>query len=88
MMAHTPHTTSRLNIFEPTTLLIANELLPASDAVTLTEHSGRLVPMATTVIPTIREGTRSCLAILALPSTKKSAPLIRKTKPIISRIND
>ena len=54
--AHAPHTTIRLKIFDPTTLLTASVLFPASDAVTLTAHSGRLVPIATIVIPIIMEG--------------------------------
>ena len=52
----TPHTTSRLKILEPTALLMARELLPVREAVTLTAHSGRLVPMATMVMPMIMEG--------------------------------
>lgn len=54
---HTPHTTIRLNMLEPTTLLTASALLLLSDAVTLTAHSGRLVPMATIVSPIIIDGT-------------------------------
>ena len=54
--AHTPTTTNPLKIFDPTTLLTASVLFPASDAVTLTAHSGRLVPIATIVIPIIMEG--------------------------------
>ena len=49
--AQIPTTTSPLKIFEPTTLLMAISLLPASAALMLTEASGALVPMATMVSP-------------------------------------
>ena len=81
--AHIPHTTMRLKMFEPMTLLMARSFLAAIEAETLTEVSGRLVPIATMVIPIIMEGTRSFLATDELPSTKKSAPLISRTKPTI-----
>ena len=84
--AHTPQTTIRLKMLEPTALLTARALLPAMEAVTLTAVSGRLVPIATTVIPMMIDGTRRRFATLALPSTKKSAPLIKKIKPTISVI--
>ena len=57
------------------------------DAVTLTAHSGRLVPIATIVSPIIIDGTLNLLATDELPSTKKSAPFIRSTKPITSNTN-
>ena len=85
--AHTPHTTIRLNILEPITLLTAKALLLLSEAVTLTAHSGRLVPIAIIVSPIIIEGTFNLFATDELPSTKKSAPFIRSTKPIISSNN-
>ena len=47
--------------------------------------SGALVPKETTVSPMMSEGTRSLAAIEEAPSTKKSAPLIRKTKPTTSK---
>ena len=53
------------------------------EAVTLTAHSGKLVPIATIVSPMIIEGTFNLFATEELPSTKKSAPLINNTKPII-----
>ena len=80
--AHTPITTIRLNILEPTTLLTASSLLPVSDADTLTAVSGSDVPIATIVSPIMIDGTCSLFATLELPSTKKSAPLISSTKPI------
>ena len=81
-IAHTPITTIRLKILEPTTLLTASSLLPAIDADTLTAVSGSDVPIATIVSPIIIDGTCSLFATLELPSTKKSAPLISSTKPI------
>ena len=83
IIAHTPITTIRLNILEPTTLLTASSLLPVIDADTLTAVSGSDVPIATIVSPIIIDGTCSLFATLELPSTKKSAPLISRTKPII-----
>ena len=79
-----PQIAIKLNRFEPMALLMAREFCPLREAVIVTEHSGRLVPIATIVIPIISVGTRSRLATLTLPSTKKSAPFIRSTKPIIS----
>ena len=81
--AQTPQTTMRLKMLEPTALLIARSFLPSSEALTLTEVSGRLVPIATMVIPIMSEGTFSRFATAELPSTKKSAPLISRTKPTI-----
>ena len=79
---HTPITTIRLNILEPTTLMTASTLLPVIEADTLTAVSGREVPIATMVSPMMMDGTCSLFATLELPSTKKSAPLISSTKPI------
>ena len=81
-IAHTPITNIRLKMFEPTTLLIASSLLCTIDAVTLTAVSGRDVPIATIVSPIIIDGTFNFFAMLELPSTKKSAPLIRNTNPM------
>ena len=78
---HTPITNIRLKILDPTTLLIANSLLCAIEAVTLTAVSGSDVPIATIVSPIMMDGTFSFFATLELPSTKKSAPLIRRTNP-------
>ena len=43
--------------------------------------------MATIVRPIIMDGTLNFFAIEDVPSTKKSAPFIRKIKPIIKKIN-
>lgn len=79
--AQIPTTTRPLKIFEPTTLLMAISLLPASAALMLTEASGALVPMATMVRPMMTLGTFRIPAREELPSTKKSAPLIRSINP-------
>ena len=86
--AHAPHTSIKLNRLEPITLLTANALFPATEAVTLTASSGRLVPIATIVSPTIIDGIRRALATEELPSTKKSAPLINKTNPTSNKTID
>jgi hypothetical protein len=74
-------------MLEPTTLLTASSLLPASEADTLTAVSGSDVPIATIVSPIIIDGTCSLFATLELPSTKKSAPLISSTNPITRNIS-
>ena len=79
--AQIPTTTRPLKIFEPTTLLMAISLLPASAALMLTDASGALVPMATMVRPMMTLGTFRIPAREELPSTKKSAPLIRSINP-------
>ena len=59
-------------------------LLPAIPAAMLTDASGALVPIATTVRPITTDGIFSICAIEDAPSTKKSAPFINKTKPKIN----
>lgn len=81
--AQIPTTTRPLNMLEPTTLLIAMSLLPERAALILTDASGALVPIATMVSPMITLGTLRILAREELPSTKKSAPFINSTKPIV-----
>ena len=82
MIAAQPTTASRLKILEPMMLPRDIPLLPFIPAVMLTAASGALVPMETRVRPMMIEGIFSNLAIEEEPSTKKSAPLISKTKPI------
>jgi hypothetical protein len=50
-------------------------------AIIETEASGALVPKATIVKPMIMLGIFKVFAIEELPSTKKSAPLIKSMKP-------
>jgi hypothetical protein len=77
-----PITRRILNIFEPTTLPTAISLEFLRAAFILTAVSGELVPKATIVSPTRIEGTLKILAMEDEPSTKKSAPLTSKAKPI------
>ena len=65
-------------------LIIGFVLLIKGAALMLTEASGALVPMATIVRPIMTLGILRNLASEVLPSTKKSAPLINSTKPMIS----
>ena len=84
--AQIPTTIKPLKILEPIILLKAISLFPVNAARILTDASGALVPIATIVKPMITLGTFRNLARLQLPSTNKSAPLIRKIKPIINKI--
>ena len=86
MTAHTPSTISRLNRFDPITLLTASPFDPFIAEEILTASSGALVPIATMVSPTMSEGIFIFFAREELPSTKKSAPFISTTKPARSRI--
>ncbi len=61
-------------MLDPTALLIARELLPVREAVTLTAHSGRLVPMATMVIPMIIEAIGDVLLQQNFPLQKNLHP--------------
>ena len=87
MTALVPTTTNVLKILEPTILEIAISLLPIKPAVILTLASGKLVPSATIVKPIITEGTFNLRATLALPSTNKSAPFIKRTIPNTNKRN-
>ena len=60
--------------------------LPLSNDFTLTANSGALVPKATMVRPIRILDTLKFSAIPLAPSTKKSAPFISTTKPIINKI--
>ena len=59
---------------------------PEVAAVILTAASGALVPIATMVRPTMTEGIFKCFAMDEEPSTNKSAPLTRNTKPSINKM--
>jgi hypothetical protein len=80
-----PTTIKRLKILEPITFPREIALFELTLAEMLMAASGILVPRDTTVRPMISDGTLSLVAIDEAPSTKKSAPLIRKTKPTISQ---
>jgi hypothetical protein len=73
-------------MLDPRTLLIAISLDPCRAAEKLTDSSGALVPNATIVSPTIMLGIRRKRAMEEAPSTKKSAPLIRRIKPRINSV--
>ena len=81
-----PTTTSMLKILLPIMLLTAMALLPVRAEAMLTAASGALVPNATIVSPIIIDGIFNLLARSLDPSTKKSAPLIRRTKPTTNNI--
>ena len=83
--ADTPKMSRMLAMLLPTTLPRAMSLLPLTPAEILTNSSGADVPKATTVSPTAVGDTCSPLASRAAPSTKRSAPLIRTTKPSNSK---
>ncbi len=55
--------------------------LPANASITVTASSGAEVPSATTVTPIIKVEILSFFAIPDAPSTKKSAPFTKRTKP-------
>ena len=76
-----PITISMLNKLLPITLPTAMALLPVHEEVMETAASGALVPNATIVRPTIIVGIFKSEATLLAPSTKKSDPLIKNTKP-------
>jgi hypothetical protein len=78
---------SRLKILLPITFPNAASLCPLTEDIMLTNNSGVEVPKATTVKPTARLDTLNFLATEEEPLTKKSAPLIRITKPINNRVN-
>ncbi len=73
---------------DPVTFPRAISLLSFNAAVTLTASSGREVPRATIVSPITMDGIPSFLAISEAPSTKKSAPLTSRAKPIIKMTTD
>ena len=84
--AETPITAKILNMLLPTTLPKDIALVPANAEVMDTAASGALVPNATMVKPTIIVGIFKLYATLLAPSTNTSAPFIKSTNPIISKI--
>ena len=79
-----PRITKILIILLPRTLPRAIWVFPWMLAKIFTISSGAEVPKATTVNPIIKSETLSFFAIAEAPSTRKSAPLIRKINPIIN----
>ena len=84
--AETPITAKILKMLLPTTLPKDIALVPANAEVMDTAASGALVPNATMVKPTIIVGIFKLYATLLAPSTNTSAPFIKSTNPIISKI--
>ena len=85
--AEIPTTAKILKILLPTTLPKDIALVPANAEVMETAASGALVPNATIVKPTMMVGIFKLYATLLAPSTNTSAPLIKSTNPMISKIN-
>lgn len=84
--AETPITAKILKMLLPITLPKDIALVPANAEVMDTAASGALVPNATMVNPTIMVGIFKLYATLLAPSTNTSAPLIKSTNPMISKI--
>ena len=84
--AETPTTAKMLKMLLPITFPNDIALVPANAEVIETAASGALVPNATIVKPTIMVGIFKLYATLLAPSTNTSAPLIKSTNPIISKI--
>ncbi len=82
----TPSMNSVLNMFEPTTLDILMSFMPFTAPLILTDASGALVPMDTSVSPMTSGGTLSARASLLAPPTKKSAPFIKSNVPTMRRM--
>lgn len=83
-MAVQPKTAKILKILEPSIFPIDISLLPLIADIILTASSGALVPIDTIVKPTMIDGIPIFLDKVDAPSTKKSAPLIKRQKPIIN----
>ena len=79
----TPRIKRMLSMLLPTTLPTERSALPVIAALMLTAASGIEVPIATMVRPITICGILNFFAMLEAPSTKKSAPLAKKTKPRI-----
>ena len=84
--AAVPTTPRILKMLLPTTFPNEIALVPANAEVMDTAASGALVPNATIVSPTITVGILKLYATLLAPSTNMSAPFIKSTKPIMSKI--
>lgn len=67
--------------------IVPNVMLscPVSNDLMLTANSGELVPKATTVKPIIRGEILIANASLDAPLTNDSAPIIRRSNPVINR---
>ena len=81
MTAETPRISKMFAILLPKILPMAMSVFPWMLAIMLTINSGADVPNATMVSPITKDEMPNFLATEEAPSTKKLAPLIRKTKP-------
>jgi len=81
----TPITMSRLKKLVPRILFIANSVFLFKLAMILIDASGKLIPMATIVNPTITLGILKKFAIKKLPEMRISAPFINPTNPMMSK---
>ena len=79
-----PRISKMLVILLPITFPKTISELPLARALIETANSGALVPKATIVNPMSILGTLKFKAVEEAPSTKISAPLIRKIKPSIN----
>lgn len=84
MTAAIPMRRSTLMMLLPMTLPMRMSVLPLMRELKETASSGAPVPKATIVRPTRSLDTLKLEATEEAPSTSQSAPLIRKTKPIIN----
>ncbi len=80
-----PKISNILEILEPTMLPIPISELPLIEEMILTINSGADVPNAITVNPITTLDIPNLLAMDEDPSTKTSAPLTRRTKPISNK---
>ena len=83
MMAAMPMRSKTLMMLLPITLPTRISVLPLASEENDTANSGAPVPKATIVRPTRSLLTLKFEAIEEAPSTRKSAPLISRTKPMI-----
>lgn len=82
----TPSMSRPLVMLLPITFPNTISVLPTDRAFRETANSGALVPKATMVKPISILDTLKFWAVEEAPSTKMSAPLINRTKPIINKI--
>ena len=86
MVAVMPTMNNELKILDPTTLPTAKSGVPFSADIRLTQNSGILVPMATTVRPITICGIFMRSATATEPSVRRSAPHNTRTIPTIMKI--
>ena len=85
MRADIPSINRMLAMLLPKIFPIAISVLPFADAKILTMNSGADVPKETIVNPITMGEIFRLFAIEEAPSTRRPAPFIRSTNPIIKR---